>query len=753
MRVARLRMNKFGPFNFQEIDLAPLTILFGANGAGKSTILQAVEDALTLSDRQGPLGSGSSSATVYATLDDRMTPETSDERIMRHVLWKNMKGIDDTRTSLTDPYAECPSLDELLYRKATELVNSGPHGTRAARYRIAAHLIGRSVLAFGGIDGDSGSWGLVCFASLDELTEVADMIDSPIVGETEFEVADSDVDAGDDILLDAVRRLRIGEDAILTREWVDSPQRMDRKHLGYSNSLLGKIRPLPMRLDFDFVTLDLELEGLASQIATLLTPSSGHFHGVPWLIVNHRAKDESIDESMDDPDVVSTLPEVQVTHNGARAINRPDPPRFDEYVVSPLIRNAVERIASRANLIAPSFITDDYQISIDVIDPSKWGPGAPRLRATMSQNGMSAPLSRAGSGIARWASLSIRLACQELLSTTMIGDPSMESMVTSYKGVAHLRREAAGAYAAVAALEAINEDGSLDVVLLIDEPEAHLHPRAVVSVGQWLIDISERVASVVVATHHPTLFNLRAPSNQENIQKQVVFKTGRESSVKRWNPGDERLVAQLASEIGLTSGDLFMMSRYVLFVEGPHDLAILEEFFGDMLKANSIRLLPLHGANNISMIAESEIVWSMGIPMGVLTDGTNVERVQRGERSNYVEKLVVRLLREVKAAGRTVDTFGISFDDILFCLDDDVTASLAEGGFPGWGEAQKIWRDRDQPANVTANGSKFKEWVTSTYSLRLDRDSVREIAKKCKEAGMISEELSKVVTDIVTKVN
>lgn len=263
--------------------------------------------------------------------------------------------------------------------------------------------------------------------------------------------------------------------------------------------------------------------------------------------------------------------------------------------------------------------------------------------------------------------------------------------------------------------------------------------------------LSECVASVVVATHHPTLFNLRVPSNKESIKKQVVLKTGRESTVKEWNPTDEEHMAQLASEVGLTSGDLFMMSRYVLFVEGPHDLAILEEFFGDTLKANSIRLLPLHGANNISMIAESEIVWSMGIPMGVLTDGTNVERVQRGERSNYVEKLVVRLLREVKSAGRTVDAFGLALDDVLFYLDDEVTATFAKEVFPGWGEAQKIWRDRDQSANVTANGSKFKDWVTSTYGLHLDRDSVREMAKKCKEAGKISEELSKVVSDIVTK--
>ena len=749
VRLTRLRLDSFGPFKFQEIELAPLTILFGANGAGKSTVLQAIEEALTLSGGQGPMGWQSSSAVVYATLDDRSIPESSDERIMRHVLWKDLEGIIDKKYSLTDPYADCPSLKNLLVRKATEMIRSGPHGTLEARTRIAAHLLRHSVLAFGGLQRDTdGSWGLVCFASLDEVAEFADLIDSLVIAdETEY-VSDSYVDVDDDELLMAVKMLLSGEDVAVTKEWGDSQGTAMDMRLDYSRTLFGKIRPLPMKLDFESVTLDFELEKFAGRIASRLTSSSRHTGDLPWLIACHPPEFESTGESGDERNAVPAQTWAATTNAEERASYRLVPREFDEYVVSPLIRSAVERIASHANSIAPSFLTEDSQIDIEFLDPSMWRPDAPRLRATMRQDGMKIPLARMGSGIARWVSYSIRLASQELLAGTVIGDPSMESDVVSHKGVQYLRHDVATTYAGVAALEVL--PGNLDVVLLIDEPEAHLHPRAVASVGQWLLDIAPRVASVVVATHHPSLFNLR-DRNIQKIQKHVVFKKGKASSSVPWDPESEDLVAQLARDIGLTPGDRFLMSRYVLFVEGPHDLVIREELFGEVLKGCLIRLLPLHGAHNISLIATSEIVWQMGIPIGVLTDDTNIERVKRGERSNHMEKLVDRMLREAKAEGRMVDAFGLALDDVLFYLDDEVTATFAKEGFPGWRAARTIWGDRDQPATVTANGSKFKEWITNTYGLQLDRDSVRSMARKCKAEGKILEELANVVTEVVSR--
>lgn len=757
VRLKSLRLTRFGPFEYQEIELAPLTILFGPNGVGKSTVLNAVEDALTLSGGRRYLEvqeeTVTGSAVVYATLDDRLTPGSSDERIMRHVLWKNLKRIDDSVLSLKDPFKECPPLDQLLVLKATQMIESGTQGTPEARARIAAHLLGYSVLAFGGLQGEEeGNWGLVCFASLHEVAQYAETFDTSVLSDSNHDYRDED-----DEILQAVSVLKNGEDAIVTMEWGEPEWELSNgrnSSKAASGTLFGKIRPLPMRLDFEPETLDLELEEYVHQIAARLYSSGRIVNNVPWLIVSHPPAYEALFEPINDNDVGLEQVRDAPSPFSAMSTFRFIPREFDEYVVSPWIRSAVERIASHANLIAPKFLVQDSQIEIEILNPSRWKPQAPRLRTTMNQGGKKIPLARVGSGIARWASYSIRLACQELLNGTVIGDPDIEAKVIQALGGTYLVEEdAAATYAKVAALEVL--PANLDVVLLIDEPEAHLHPRAVASVGEWLLEISPRVAAVVVATHHPSLFNLRSPSTQKHVvlrSGKRDLSSGRWTSISEpWDPASEDLVAQLASDIGLTPGDLFMMSRYVLFVEGPHDLAILEEFFGDVLRGTLIRLVPLHGAHNISLLATSEIVWQMGIPIGVLTDGTNVDRVRRGEHSSHIEKLVGRMLREAEAEGRTVDAFGLSLDDVLFYLDDDVTATFAKEGFPGWIGARAIWNVIDQPTNITSNGSKFKEWITSTYGLPLDRDSVRNIAKRCKEVGMIPEELSEVVAEIVSK--
>lgn len=791
MRLTSLRLNNFGLFRNQELKLSPLTILFGANGAGKSTILDAIGDALTLSavrmkyekalnesddlndvdlgnvDRVGPR-TFFGSAVVYATLDDRKIPGSSDERIMSHVLWKNIQGIDESEVSYLDPYEDCPPLKDLMIQRAAEMVHSGTRGTPEARTRIATYLIEHSFLAFGGLQGSyEGNWGLVCRDLSGDITQFADTFEISVREPSDngfdnvfFDNApDGDED---DELLSAVSSLKHGVDAIVTLAWGEAERELSqgrRSHGDVSTTLFRRIRPLPMRLEFDPQTLDLELEAFVEKIASRLTLSGDTDNHGSWLtavstpITGSRSNTESGSHELDDQ-FVRTLNSLN-SEDESEVVRR-FPSRTETFVLSPLIKNAVERITAHANSIAPKFLRQESQIQIEIISPTEWRPNAPRLRTTLNEGGRSFSLAFVGSGVARWASYSIRLACQELLNGTIVGDPNADVMLAleqmsddeaaSYED-SHLpiSFDDWSRYEEIAALQIL--PSKLDVVLLLDEPEAHLHPRAVASIGQWLLDISPRVASVVVATHHPLLFNLRGPS----VQKHVVLRDQSESISKPWNPASEELVAELANQIGLTAGDLFMMSRFVLFVEGPHDLVILEEFYGDLLRGCAVRLVPLHGAHNISLLATSEIVWQMGIPIGVLTDGTNIERIMEGKRSNHIEKLVDRMLRECKVENREVAAFGLELDDILFYLDDDITATFAKKVFPGWHDAQMIWKQIDQPANDTANGAKFKKWITETYELPLDRDSVRDIARKCKEVGTLPDELSAKVSEIVSR--
>ena len=780
VRLTTLRLNESGLFRDQEIELAPLIILFGANGAGKSTILDAVEDALTPSadnfdiyssdntdiyfDLEGALvhsdgtivetldplePSKIGSAVVYATLGDRQIPGTSDERIMRHVLWKSLENIEEfveSNPEFVDPYVDCPPLKDLMLRRATEMIQSGTMGTPEARTRIANYLLEHSMLVFKGLH-----WGLVCRAPLDEIAEYAEGFDTSALDDFT-----NGIDDQFDELLLAIYELEYGEDAIVAMVHGDPDFKYRKTSPNAARpTLLGRIRPLPMRLAFEPATLDLELESYVDQIASRLTLRDFPRNKVSWLIASTRPEYESNSAA----DLINAMNDIST--QASNPLNPADdireatqvPFQAETFILSPLIRNAVERIAAHANSIAPEFLLQNSQIDVEIMSPTDWKPNSPRLRTTMNENGRKFPLALVGSGIARWASYSIRLACQELLNGTIVRDPDNDvplplgdvSYAPDDAFPAPIPFYGATPYEVVAALKIL--PSKLNVVLLLDEPEAHLHPRAVASIGEWLLEISPRVASVVVATHHPSLFNLRGIG----LQKHVVLRSQETSVVEPWNPASEELVAELARQIGLTAGELFMMSRFVLFVEGPHDLVILEEFFGDSLRGCMIRLVPLHGAKHIEQLAASDIVWQMGIPIGVLTDGTNIQRVMRGERSNHIEKMVDRMLRECKTENRDVAAYGLDLDDILFYLDDGITATFASGVFPGWSKAETIWKQIDQHSNDTANGTKFKQWITKTYGLPLDRDSVRDIAKKCKAAGNIPEELSAKVSEIVAK--
>jgi hypothetical protein len=43
-----------------------------------------------------------------------------------------------------------------------------------------------------------------------------------------------------------------------------------------------------------------------------------------------------------------------------------------------------------------------------------------------------------------------------------------------------------------------------------------------------------------------------------------------------------------------------LLTRLAVFVEGPHDQIILEEWFGEELRSAGIRVYPVHGVDNLT---------------------------------------------------------------------------------------------------------------------------------------------------------
>ena len=196
-------------------------------------------------------------------------------------------------------------------------------------------------------------------------------------------------------------------------------------------------------------------------------------------------------------------------------------------------------------------------------------------------------------------------------------------------------------------------------------------------------------------------------------------------------------LAEAREALGLTQGELLLMTRLALYVEGPHDQIILTEWFADELSAVGIRVFPAHGVDNLPALVTNEIITALGIRIATLSDDTSIPHVVSGRPITHEDRAITRLLREAASAGTEAKTIGLSRADILHYLDEEVCRQAAPR-FPGWEAAltERASSGTRQP---------WKHWVTSQYGLPLDRDSVSILAAECRRRGKIPTEMASAI--------
>jgi energy-coupling factor transporter ATP-binding protein EcfA2 len=397
---------------------------------------------------------------------------------------------------------------------------------------------------------------------------------------------------------------------------------------------------------------------------------------------------------------------------------------------------AARTIESEANLIAPDFVKSQGTIGIEVLPVSVWGPGEHRIRATFTEFGAEQrDLRVVGAGTARWAAAAIRLACRRLESGRQVVADTSGRLIDDDDERRPIIREAYSE--ALAQMLVRLEPSSAPAVYIADEPESHLHPAALQSVRKWLTKLAETAAMVLVATHSPAL--LDSPS--ELIHRVLVLRDGDATKLRPMTGALGVELARVSETLGLTKGELLLMTRLALFVEGPHDQIILDEWFGQQLRAAGVRIFPVHGARHLPGLAESEIIAALGIRIAAVTDETSIARVTSRTPRTTGEVAVTRLIAEAKRAGFKVHAVGFSEPDILYYLDETICQKVAPA-FPGWREAVNGW------ASTGKRGS-WKHWVESKYRLSLTRDNIRDLAQECCKKQKIPAELSRVISGLI----
>ncbi len=105
-------------------------------------------------------------------------------------------------------------------------------------------------------------------------------------------------------------------------------------------------------------------------------------------------------------------------------------------------------------------------------------------------------------------------------------------------------------------------------ILMVEEPETHLHPALEISMMHYLKRISESIQ--VFATTHSTNF-------LDTAEMKNVYLVSKDKSTKIQLLNYEEAESQIPSELGLRLSSLFMFDRLV-FVEGPSDEGVFREW-------------------------------------------------------------------------------------------------------------------------------------------------------------------------------
>ena len=402
------------------------------------------------------------------------------------------------------------------------------------------------------------------------------------------------------------------------------------------------------------------------------------------------------------------------------------------YRVRHSILAAAKVIEEEANRVAPEFVTRQGTIGIEILPVSVWGGGLPRVRATFTERGQETrDLKVVGAGTARWAAAAARLACRRLQAGRQV---AADDAGTPVEDEAEKRRIVSLARSAPFTQQAVHlEPFDAPAVYIADEPEAHLHPAALHSVRQWLTELAETAATVLVATHSTALLN----STSELVNRVFVLRKEDSTQLRHVTGALAEELGRVSEDLGISRGELLLMTRLALFVEGPHDQIILDEWFGDVLQRAGIHVFPVHGVDNLPGLADSEITAALGIRIATLSDDTSPSRASSGRPRTRGDHAVGRLLAEASRAGIQVHPVGLDQPDILYYLDETICRQVAPA-FPGWNAAQ---------AERTNAGSHvpWKRWVEDRYALPLTREGVRRLARMCRQEHKIPAELTRKI--------
>jgi predicted ATPase len=260
----------------------------------------------------------------------------------------------------------------------------------------------------------------------------------------------------------------------------------------------------------------------------------------------------------------------------------------------------------------------------------------------------------------------------------------------------------------------ISRSVAQDGIIMLDEPELHLNPAVCKSILPFLIEeyLIPKNMQAIICSHSPEILGTafdRAECSLLHIQSPSIIST--------IYAEDRREVFEALKRLGTSASDA-LFSAGSIFVEGEHDIEILEEGFNDKLMR--YKITQLGGRNNIEreieelQRAEREgeintlqcFIFDLDrAPSGL--QGTRLIKVQQWKRrclENYLidEKVIYDLLSDGHISTKKMDKRG----EVQEILKKIALSQLQE----------EIAKDIYSSMNYEDAGLRSKEILRKSYS-------------------------------------
>lgn len=371
----------------------------------------------------------------------------------------------------------------------------------------------------------------------------------------------------------------------------------------------------------------------------------------------------------------------------------------------------------------PVFLLERGNIRARFTPIGSWLDGGRRVTLVTDSPYGEVPLLRAGQGARRWATVLIRIAgarTEQLLrylrlrmnATADEGDhgPSASDDLMAWLNapVADLDEQRRLERAA----------GATRMVVIIDEPELHLHATAQTEIAEWLATQASEQAAVLLATHSPRFLDLPTELVSYYHVRARTWAAGQDDEAANLRDVTATMSSYLrasATELGFEEATWVTALRGVVYVEGRHDLRLLQHFYGAALRAHRLHPVALHGGGKWRSVAESELLAALGIPMYFVFDDVRRDAAFGGHDGGHLTdemKWVRSLVRLRDEEGRAVESVPYEDPDVVCAIPPSVVVrvyphtadrvdELSDGD--GWGPAV----DRFRSAGV----HNFKRWL------------------------------------------